>query len=66
MIFGTVFGQSRTGFGFGFDPGIDVFGFFGVFWYHSKSVMIVKGPRSVLFYMGPRFGLFYVLCIVGK
>ena len=35
-IFGTVFGQSKTRLRFGFDPGIDVFEFCGVFWYHSN------------------------------
>ena len=38
-IFGTVFGQSGIRFEFGFDPETDVFGFCGVFWYHSNSVM---------------------------
>ena len=28
----TVLGQSRTVLRFGFDPGTDVFGFYGVFW----------------------------------
>ena len=34
-IFGTIFMQSRTVLRFGFDPGTDVFGFSGVFWYHN-------------------------------
>ena len=38
MIFGTVFGQSGTGLRFGFDPETVVFGFCGMFWYHSNSV----------------------------
>ena len=34
-IFGTIFRHSRTMLRFGFDPGTDVFGFCGVFWYHN-------------------------------
>ena len=34
-IFGTIFRQSRTVLRFGFAPGTDVFGFYGVFWYHN-------------------------------
>ena len=65
-IFETIFGQSRTVLGFGFDLGTDVLGFCCVFWYHcnllmngkkNKWFMDVKGPRGALFYMGPRFGL---------
>ena len=39
MIFGTVFGQSRTILRFGFDSRIDVFIFCYVFWYHSNLFM---------------------------
>ena len=38
MIFETVFEQSGTWFGFGFDPRTDVFEFCGVFWFHSNSM----------------------------
>ena len=38
MIFGIVFGQSRTVLRFGFNPGTDVVEFCGVFWYYSNSV----------------------------
>ena len=62
-IFWTVFGQSRSGFGFGFNPGIYVFEFYGVFWYHSNSVMNHEGPRGALFYVGSRFGPFCVLLL---
>ena len=31
----TIFRQSRTVLRFGFSPGTDVFGFYGVFWYHN-------------------------------
>ena len=44
-IFGTIFGQSGTEFGFGFDPDIDVFGFCGVFWYHINSVTNREGTK---------------------
>ena len=30
---------------FGFDPGTDVFGFCGVFWYNSNSVMNREGTK---------------------
>ena len=30
---------------FDFDPGTDVFGFCGVFWYHSNSVMNCEGTK---------------------
>ena len=30
---------------FGFNPGIDVFGFYGVFWYHSNSVTNREGTK---------------------
>ena len=45
MIFGTVFGQSWTVLRFGFDTGTDVFGFYGVFWYHSNSVTNREGTK---------------------
>ena len=44
-IFETIFEQSWTVLRFGFDPGIDVFGFCGVFWYHSNSVTNREGTR---------------------
>ena len=30
---------------FGFDPGTDVFGFYGVFWYPNNSVMNREGTK---------------------
>ena len=48
---------------YGFDPGIDVFGFCGVFWYLNNSVTNHEGKRGVLFYVGPRFGPFCVLLL---
>ena len=44
-IFETVFRQFGTGLRFGFDPGTDVFGFCGVFWYHSNSVTNREGTK---------------------
>ena len=61
MIFGTIFRQSWTVLRFGFDPGTDVFGFCGVFWYPNNSVTNREVTRGVLFYVGPIFGLFCVL-----
>ena len=42
----NVFGQSRTRFEFGFNLGTDVFGFCGVFWYHSNSVTNCEGIKK--------------------
>ena len=44
-IFGTVFGQSETVLRFGFDPGTDVFGFCGVFWYPNNSMTNYEGTK---------------------
>ena len=44
-IFETVFGQSKTEFGFGFTPGTDVYEFCGVFWYHSNLVTNHEGTK---------------------
>ena len=50
-IFITVFEQSWTMLRFGFDPGTDVFGFCGVFWYHNNKVMNREGTkRCPVFY----------------
>ena len=62
MIFGTVFKQSQIGFRFGFDPRTDVFGFCGVFWYHSNSVMNRKGTkRCPVLYGSEIWAILYVL-----
>ena len=45
MIFGTIFERSWTVLMFGFDPGTDVFGFCGVFWYHRNSVTNREGTK---------------------
>ena len=49
MILRTIFGQSQTMLRFGFDPRtdamIDVFRFYGVFWYRSNSVTNREGTK---------------------
>ena len=50
---------------FGFDPGTDVFGFYGVFWYHSNSVM--NRERTKMCHVLYEFEILAILCvIVGK
>ena len=44
-IFRTVSGQSQTMLRFGFDPGTDVFDFYGVFWYYNNSVTSREGTK---------------------
>ena len=64
-IFGTVFRQSGTVLRFGFDPGTDVFGFCGVFWYHGNLVTNrVDTKRCIVVYGSEIWAIFYV--IVGK
>ena len=58
-IFGTIFGHSSIVLRFGFDPGTDVFGFCGVFWYPNNLVTNREGTRGALFYVGPRFEVYY-------
>ena len=65
MIFKTIFGQSRTVLRFGFDPGIDMFRFCGVFWYHSNSVTNHEGNKMCPVVYGSE--IWAILCvIVGK
>ena len=61
-IFGTIFGQSQTEFGFGFNPGTDVFGFCGVFWYHSNSMMTREGTKRCPVLCGSE--IWAILCII--
>ena len=50
---------------FGFDPGTDVFGFCGVFWYHSNSVKTREWTkRCPVIYKSEIWAILYV--IVGK
>ena len=62
MILGTVFGQSGTWFGFGFDPRIDVFGFCGVFWYPNNSVMNREGTKRCPVLCGSE--IWVILCVI--
>ena len=60
-----IFGQSRIVLRFGFDPGIDVFEFYGVFWYHSNSVTNREGTKRCPVLYGSK--IWAILCvIVGK
>ena len=43
---------SRTGLRFSFDPGTNVFGFYGVFWYHNNSVTNREGTKRCLVLYG--------------
>ena len=64
-IFETIFGQSRIVLRFGFDPGTHVFGFYGVFWYHSNSLMNCEGTKRCPVLYGSE--IWAILCvIVGK
>ena len=63
MIFGTIFEQSRTEFRFGFNPGTDVYGFCGVFWYYSNSVTNHEGTKRCPVLYGSEFGPFCVLLL---
>ena len=65
MIFGTVFEQFGTRLRFGFNPGTDVFGFCGVFWYHSNLVINREGTKRCPVLYGSE--IWVILCvIVGK
>ena len=61
-IFGTIFGQSGTWFGFGFDPGTDVFGFCGVFWYPNNSMTNREGTKKCLVLCGSKIRA--ILCVI--
>ena len=61
-IFGTIFGQFGTGLRFGFDLETDVFGFCGVFWYHSNSVTNPEGTKRCHVLCG--FEIWAILCVI--
>ena len=64
-IFGNGSKQSRTGLRFGLDPGTDVFGFCGVFWYHSNLVTNREGTKTCPILYGSE--IWTILCVnVGK
>ena len=61
-IFRTVFRQSGTRLRFGFDPKTDVFGFCGVFWYHSNSVTNREGTKKCPSLCGSE--IWAILCVI--
>ena len=61
-IFGTIFGQFGIVLRFGFDPETDVFGFCGVFWYHSNSVMNHEGTKRCPILYGSE--IWVILCVI--
>ena len=64
-IFGIVFGQPRTEFGFSFNPETNVYGFCGVFWYHSNSMTNRERTKRCPVLCG--FEIWAILCVmVGK
>ena len=61
-IFGTFFGLSWTVLRFGFDPRIDVFEFYGVFWYPNNSVTNHEGTKVPCFMWVRDLGHFMCYC----
>ena len=49
-------------FRFGFDPRTEVFGFCGVFWYHSNSMMNRERTKKCPVLYG--FGIWAILCVI--
>ena len=47
---------------FGFDPETNVFGFCGVFWYHSNSVMNHEGTKRSPILYGSE--IWAILCVL--
>ena len=47
---------------FGFDPGTDVFGFCGVFWYHNNLVMNQEGTKRCPVLYGSE--ILVILCVI--
>ena len=62
MIFGTIFGQSRTMLRFGFDTGTYVYGVCGVFWYHINSVTNREGTKRYPVVYGSE--ILAILCVI--
>ena len=61
-IFETVFMSFGTRLRFDFDPKTDVFGFYGVFWYHSNWVTNRKGIKRCPILCG--FEIWAILCVI--
>ena len=47
---------------FGFDPGTDVFGFCGLFWYHNNSVTNCEGTKRCPAFYGSE--IWAILCVI--
>ena len=62
LKFQDYFRQFRTKFGFGFDPGTDVFGFCGVFWYLSNSMTNRKLTKKCPVLCGSK--IWVILCVM--
>ena len=60
--FRTVFDQSQTILRFSFDPGTDVFGFCGMFWYHNNSVTNREGTKRCPVFYGSE--IWAILCVI--
>ena len=61
-IFEIVFRPFGTGLRFDFDPETDVFGFCGVFWYHSNSVTNREGIKRCPVLCGSE--IWAILCVI--
>ena len=61
-IFGTIFGQSWIVLRFDFDPETDIFGFYGVFWYHNNSVMNRERTKRCPVLYGSE--IWAILCVI--
>ena len=62
MIFETIFWQPQIVLRFGFNLGTNVFGFCGVFWYHSNSVVNREGTKKCLVLYGSE--IWAILCVL--
>ena len=49
---------------FCFDPGIDVFGFYGVFWYHNNSVTNREGTKRCPILCGSKICVILYVIVV--
>ena len=52
----------RTGLRFDFNPGTNVFGFCGVFWYHNNSVTNREGAKKCHILYGSE--IWDILCVI--
>ena len=61
---GIVFGQSRILLRFGFDPGTNIFGFCGVFWYSNNSMTNYEGTKRCPVLCGSE--IWVMLCVIAS